>query len=316
MQVDKLVTSFALKHSNHRYIADLVMPARPSARTTGVYYKYDRSAISVNAVDVSTASKTGYTEETNFVDMDVSSGSYTLSLRGFAEMIGKDQIMDAGDPVTPIEDAAFNIREKLLLAKEIDFKDLIGATANYATGNKVDLKNSLQWGLYGTATGANGPIRQVHSGTLVIDRKAGGGGRKVMVVTADSHSVVLRNPDVTDSIKYVAMTTKATLSNAMADLFGVDEYMVFKAIQNAAEEGATESLTFVASDFAAILTQPARQTPKSVAYGIQFQRTGMPVGTRRTDPSRKGATIVEVMDEWAFELVDNTAGYIIKDTLA
>jgi hypothetical protein len=315
LNVNKLVTSYALKHKNHAMIADQVMPPKKSMKTDGVYFKYNREHQTLRDSDIVLLAQTDWRSKSKEIEYDVTSGNYSMKLFGLSEVVGQDQIMDADKPMEPVVDAAINIKGKLDLVKEKQFYDLVGASGNYATGNKVSLANSLQWSTYGTATGTNSPIVQVQSGSNVIDRKAGAVGRKVMVVSPDTHLKLIRHPEFVDGIKYTTQATKGSIENAIAGILGVDGYMIMKAIRSATAENLTASMTYIASDFACLLAQPEMQTVKSVAFAIQFQRAGVPVVQTRVDEDLKGATVVEMYDEYVFELVDNTAGYLWLNTV-
>lgn len=105
----------------------------------------------------------------------------------------------------------------------------------------------VQWDDYTNST----PITDITEKVVDLELAAGVPGVKMIAVTNTAVFEKLRHhPDLLDRIKYTAGVERpADVSpDAMAAVFGVDELIIAKAVENTAAEGATASMSRVFDD--------------------------------------------------------------------
>ena len=309
MNINQLITEFALRFSNLEYAADRVLPGIKVKKTDGKYATYDKDSFRTGGLRTLSSD----TEVARTTSYGVGTATFSTELYRQSEVIGVLARENADQPFDPEQDATANLMELLAVDKEVRMATLVFGSGNYATGNKTAVANSNAWANYTTATGAKGPVFQVYSAAEVIRGKVAR-MPNVLVLGAKSPRVLIRHPDVKDSLKFVQALTKANVEAALAALFGVDEYIVVRAIKNIALPGETDSLSDVVADDAALIVRPARMTVKTVAHSAQFQHRLFPNGDKWVEKSRMNATVVEVRDNYVFKSVSTSAGYLFKTT--
>ena len=309
--INRLITGFARDFNNANLIADQVLTSVKVQKEQGKFARYDKDKFRTGGINSQSTDK----DIALVTDHGVDTDSYSTVLHRLAQVVGVLEGENADAPFNPLQDATENVMAQLLTEKETLFATAIIASGNYATGSKAALVNSTQWSNYTTATGAIGPVHKVHS---AIDTIRGLTARRgnTLIVSADVHTQLLRHPDVTDSLKFVQTLMVTNISAALAGVFGVARYFILDAIKNTALEGESDSLSDIATKEVALLHVPERQTSKSVAHTVQFQQRMFPNGNRWTVDERMGATIIEVRDNYVFNLVDDTAGFFFDNAIA
>jgi len=113
--------------------------------------------------------------------------------------------------------------------------------ADYTPSTKWDAANST-------------PIEDVEAKTEEIRLKHGYKPNR-LVVTPDVHSVLKNHPDIVDRVKY---TQKGIITEELiAQVFGVEKYLVARAVKNSAAEGATDSMSSIFGTKACLLVYAA-----------------------------------------------------------
>lgn len=309
MNINRLVSNWSRAYQNDNYVANKVLPPVSVKKEQGKYARYNKDNFRTGGIDLLSTEKQIAKTATYGVDTD----SYTTALYRVKDIVGVLEQQNADQPFSPLRDATENLMDLMATDKEAKMVAQVLASGNYASGSKVAV--STQWNNYNTATGVLGPVKRVHSALNTI-RGLVAKRANVMLVGADVHTVLIDSPDLTSRIKFVQQVTVGNVENAMAAIFGVQEYHIVDAIKNTAFQGGTDSLSDMVTDKAALLYRPARQTLKSVAHSVQFQLAGFPNGARWVDEERMNGTVIEVRDNYVFKLVDNTAGFLFDDVLA
>ena len=309
LNVNKLISTFARKYSNLEYIADQILPPVPVEKMQIKYARYDKSNLRSGGINT----LSGDTDVAKDARYGVANQSASLGLYRLKTVVGTLEKHDADPIFDPELDATANLMEQLAVDKEVRMAGVVFVTGNYATGHKTNTANSRQWANYTTATGAKGPIRQALSASDVIRQKIGR-TPNVFAMGAQSYVSLLAHPDVKSRIQYVQMVTKGNVEQALAALFGVDVFLVERAINLTSWEGATDVTADVVTDTAVLIHRPQVQNTKTIAHSVQFRHRLFPNGDKWTVRERMGATVIEARDAYSYHVVDTQGGYIWTNT--
>lgn len=314
INVNRLITGIVRGYSNEQYLADSVMPGIKVKKTRGSFARFDKSnlRLALNTGYVATAK-----EKAKEFGFGTSTATYITRLHKVRAFVDPEEITDEDDPFDVKNDLAFGMAEALKVEKEVAFAALIAASGNYAAGHKT--ASGKFWSDYTAgSTGATGPLMQVLSGANQT-REDTGQYPNTLVVGAVSHFVLMRHPDVTDSVKYVELMTVMNASKALAALFGVADYRVEGAVNVTSgfrPESHAETVADIMGDTAALFIASRTQNKRATMFGCQIQHQLYPNGDQYQDQARQNGTWIEVRDRYQFLSVDTSAGYLILDTNA
>jgi len=265
VHVDRPLTNISVAYiqSAENFIADKIFPAVPVPKKSDVYYKYDRDSWFRDEMEKrapgTESSGSGYELETDNYSCDVWSLHKDIS----------DQIRANTDqPLDADRDATLFLSQKGMLRKEKQF------VSEYFTGSKWtgsttggDITPSTLWD-----NASSTPIEDVEEQQDAMGEKTGM-RPNVFVVSPAVHRALKNHPDIRDRIKYVQ---KAILQEELlASLFGVQKYVVARATNNIAAEGATRSMQYIYGKHA--LLAYANPTPSLLqpSAGYMFSWTGL-----------------------------------------
>jgi hypothetical protein len=315
LNVNRLITSLVRGYSNEQYLADTVLPGLKVKKTRGTWARFDKSNLraALNLGYIATAKQTA--TEFNF---GTDTTTYITRLHKVRAFVDPEEIGDEDDPYDIENDLTFGMSEAMKVEKEVAFATLMFGSGNYAAGHKT-VSTGKKWSVYSAAsTGEFGPLRQVLSAANHVRSKVGQ-YPNALVVGAKTHMVLLRHPDVTDSVKYVELMTVMNASKAMAALFGVNDYWVEGAIKVTSgfkPEAHTETVADIVGDKAALILRNPGQNKRATRFGAQVQHQLYPNGDRYPDRALMNGIWIEVRDRYQMLSVDNTAGYLFDDTNA
>jgi hypothetical protein len=137
-----------------------------------------------------------------------------------------------------------------------------------------------------------------------------------MVLGYIVHQALLNHPDIIDRVKYVQTATLATVENALAACFGVQNYLVGKASYNSANEGQTFAASAIIDDdclfcysagsTGGIMTASAGYTFAWAGGGGDGQ-----MATYR-EPQTK-SDVLQLSEAWDQKVVATDLGYFFAD---
>jgi hypothetical protein len=234
--------SVAYQQNASAYVADRIFPRVVVPKQSDQYFVYPkgewfREDVALRAPGTETPG-TGYTPSTD---------TYFAHVYGVHRNIDDQTRANADIPLNLDREATQFVTNQLLLKRDKLFlakyfttgvwdTDKTGVTSG-PTGSQF-----IQWD-----QAASDPVQDVHDGVLAVEG-ATGLRPNVMLVGPEVHSVLVNHADVLDRIKY---TERGIVTEALlASLFGVDRYMVARAVQNSAAEGAAASMGFMAGKHA------------------------------------------------------------------
>jgi hypothetical protein len=112
----------------------------------------------------------------------------------------------------------------------------------------------IQWSNYSTST----PIVDVTNIMRVVQLKSGGFKPNVMVVGKEVRDVLVNHPTILARLNGGATVTNTALVTdaKLAEIFGVEEFLVMETVQNTAAEGLAESNSFIGGKAVAFYYRP------------------------------------------------------------
>lgn len=226
--------SIAYIQSAKDFIADKVFPIVPVMKQSDLWFSYDKKfwfqTQAQLRADSSESAGSGYNL--------TSSNNYFCNILAVHKDVGDQIRANADSPLDMDRDATLFVTQQLLLKREKDFmaKYLVASTWTGAS----DFTPSVLWDVSATSN----PPQDVWNLKQQIKAKTGY-MPNTLVVTLDVHVALLNNAQILDRIKY---TQRGVVSeDILAQVFGVDKYLVASAVQDSNPENQTNSMAFLKS---------------------------------------------------------------------
>lgn len=250
VHVNTPLTNISIAHiqdASH-FIADKAFPAVPVKMQSDRYYIYDRGDFNR---DEMTERAPGTESSGNGYDLD-NTPTYYAPVFAFHKDVD-DQIRANSDSVlAPDRDATIFVTQKALIKRERTFaaKALVaGVWSNEKIGVNSDVNIATEFLLWNDAN--SDPIADIRSGMRVVLENTGFEPNKITLgkVVFDA---LIDHPDILDRIKFGQTPGSPAMANesTLAQLFGLSQVLVSKAIHNTAAKGATESSAFISGSHA------------------------------------------------------------------
>ena len=258
--LSNLSISFMQEPGN--FIADRVFPIVQVQKKSDSYFLYNkedwfRSQSKVRAPGTESAGS-GYELDTDTYNCEV------LAIHKDVD----DQIRANSDsPLDADRDATMWVTEQNRLKKEVDwFRDFF-TTAIWGT----DFTPGTLW----SAAGSD-PVVDVRLQKRVIARTTGKEANK-FVVSPDVDDILKDHPAILDRIKGGATRNLSAkvMNILLAELFEVDEYLVGKAVQDTAAEGATPTIDHIATKDALLVHSAPSAGIHIASAGYTFSWVGL-----------------------------------------
>jgi len=237
------------------FIADRVFPKVGVTKKTDKYYIYNRADFNrifqVQARSLLTLAPR--------VGMTLSQDTYSADVFSLATDFDFETLAN--------EDAALDIRSagaqmlthQLLIDREIKwadtyFKGGVWGTDWDGVASSPSSVQVIQWSNYSTST----PIQDVTNIMRTVQLKSGGFKPNVMVVGKEVRDILVNHPTILARLNGGATVTNTALVTdaKLAEIFGVEEFMVMETVKNTAAEGLTESNAFIGGKLAAFYYRP------------------------------------------------------------
>jgi hypothetical protein len=180
--------------------------------------------------------------------------------------------MDFDQQTLANEDAALEIRtagattltNRLLIHREKQF-----ATNFFSTGIwGSETTPANLWSDYTLST----PLQDVTTASRVMQLKSGGFKPNTMVVGKAVRDILVNHPKVLARLNGGSTVQNPALvtDNKLAEIFGVENFLVMEAVENTAAEGLTESNAFIGGKHALLVHGPRAAGLMTPAAGITF----------------------------------------------
>jgi hypothetical protein len=317
VHVDAALTNISvafLQNANH-FAAGRVFPNVPVSKQSDRYFVFDRGDFNRDEAEVrapGTESAGGGYELDN-------TPTYFANVYAFHHDV-PDQVRSNADPAVDVERAAAElVMHKMLIKREKVW------TTNFFTGGKwtndydgvassAGTNEVIQW----SDTVSGDPIGDIRTAKTTILESTGFMPNK-LVLTQPVMDALVDHPDIVDRVKYATSTTANPAmvnEQTLAALFGLDEIVVSRAIENTAAQGATASHSFIGGKKALLCyaaPTPSLMTPTA---GYQFSWSGFMgqtnafgVATKRFYLDHLESTRVEGQAAFDMKLVSADMGY-------
>lgn len=265
--------SVAFMQSAEDFVADRVFPNIPVSFQSDVYYEFDRGfwnrAQMQRRAPSSESAGSGY--EVN------ADNAYRCDIWALHKDIDDRVRANADVPLGPDREAtewlslqALLRREKLwaseFFASGVWTNDYAGVSSS-PSGSQV-----LQWN-----DAASTPIEDISDAKDIVKESTGFDPNK-LVLGRQVYTKLKNHPDVIDRIKHSGHDAgRPAVANrrTMAALFEVDEVLVMAGIENTADEGATNSHSFIGGKKAGLFYAPPRPGLMTPSAGYTFSWTGL-----------------------------------------
>lgn len=317
VHVDAILTnaSVAYIQSADNFIANKVFPIVPVDKQSDLYFKYTkedwfRDDAQVRA-DGAEAAVAGY---------GLTTDSYYADVYAVKKAIGDQLMANFDSPLDPLRDGAKFTAQLIMNRMEAQFvSDFI----------KTGVWGTDYTGVSGTPTSGqfkqwsdlanSDPIQDIEAAKTKILSTTGFEANK-LVLGYDVYATLRNHPDIIDRVKYTGRDVPDT--QYLAQLFGLDEVLVAKAVKNTAAEGQTGSFSFTFGKSALLVhsaPNPGLLMP-SAGYSFQWRGVseglGLTVGTKQYRLEQNAATYVESQIAFANKLVAADLGAYFATAVA
>ncbi len=237
------------------FIADRVFPKVSVSKKTDKYYIYNRADFNRTGQVQARAPRT----QAPRVGMTLSQDTYSADVYSLAT--------DYDFFTLANEDAALDIRaagaqmltHQLLIDREIKWANTYFAGGVWGTdwdgvASSPSASQVIQWSDYTNST----PITDVTRIMRTVQLKSGGFKPNVMVVGKEVRDTLVNHPTILARLNGGATVTNTALVTdaKLAEIFGVEEFMVMETVKNTAAEGLTESNAFIGGKLAGFYYRP------------------------------------------------------------
>lgn len=257
VHVDVPLTNLTIAHvqDTSGFIADRVFPKVPVSKKTDKYYLYDRAQFNRTGDVKARAPRT----QAPRVGMTLSQDTYAIDVFSLATDFDFETLAN--------EDAALNTRlaastmltSQLLIDREIKWASTYFATGVWGTewtgvSGSPSTNQVRQWSDYTNST----PIQDVTSIMRAMQLKSGGFKPNVMVIGKEVRDVLVNHPTILARLNGGATVTNTALVTdaKLAEIFGVEEFLVMETVKNTAAEGLAESNAFIGGKSMALYYRP------------------------------------------------------------
>jgi hypothetical protein len=312
VHIDKILTNISVGWPNNGFVGEQLFPTVQVNKQSDLYYVYGREAWLPERGD----ERAPGTEANEIPGMQVSTNPYYAKEHALQIAVTDEERENADSPLAPDRDATELITAKIMLGRELIFRNLTVTAANYATGNSVTLAGVDRWDS-GDAAGSH-PIQDVRAGITAIHSKMFLRPNVAVIPWPVLNSI----QDHSDFLNRIMYAERAIFSEELfSSILGIEKIIVPGVGYNTAVNyGAAETLGYVWTDDVILAYVPPRPGLKTPAFGYEF-RWG-PQFVDRWREEKRASDLIRVRRRYDTKMIaldgsgKEVAGYLIKDTLA
>ena len=275
VHIDQPLSNLTLAYVQEQstFIADKVFPTVGVQRQSDKYYIYDRANMNRSGDVKKLAPRT----EVNRIGMALSNSSY------FADVYGLG--MDFDEQTLANEDAMLEIRSagaetltnRLLIHREKAFADTFfkaGVWTTEVAGAASGAGTPVYWNDYTNST----PISDVTAGARGMQLVSGGFKPNTMVVGKEVRDILVNHPDILARLNGGSTINNPALitDGKLAEIFGMENFLVMEAVENTGAEGLAESSAFIGGKNALLVHTPRSSGLMTPAAGLTFAWNNIP----------------------------------------
>lgn len=327
MDVPLTNLTIAQIQSQDVFIADKVFPKVNVSKQSDKYYVWPRGQFN----RVGEVKKLAPATEVEKITLNVSSDSYFAEVFGLGYDIPEQTLGNADSQLNLRLAATTALTTKMLLKRETDwistyFTSGVWTTQYTGVSGAPSTGQVRQWSDYANST----PIRDITTAKTAMFLASGGTAQVndiVAVMTQDVFDVLSNHPDILGRLNggSTVVNTALITQAKIAEIFGVNEILIIRAIQNTGKEGLADAHSFLASKKFALFSRPRNPGMMVAASGYNFvwdAGSGIDFGLQVNsytggDLARRHiAEVVEVLMAYDMKVVSADMGVFFDSVIA
>ena len=308
VHTDAILTqiSVAYMQAQENFIATRVFPSIPVQKQSDLYYVFTKGDWFRDE-----AKLRGDCEESAGSGYNLSTDSYQASVYAMHKDVGALAKANTDNPLDWRRNATQFVMQRLMLRRELDWQSSFFTTGVWDT----DVTPTNTWDDYASSD----PITDIETGKETILSATGFEPNK-LVLGYETFRQLKHHPDIVDRYKYT--TADSITEEMMARVFGIDEVLVAKSIQNTTKEGAADSFSFVHGKNALLVYSASTPSVEVPSAGYTFEWVGVsgglgqPAAMSELDMPAKKCTRVEGEIAFDHKVVASDLGYFFSGAVA
>jgi len=264
--------SVAYLQDANNFVSNRVFPSVPVSKQSDRYYTYDRGDFNRDEAQVRAP---GTESAGNGFNID-NTPTYYCDVWAFHRDLPDQVVANADSVLRPQREATEYLMHKMLIRQEQEFVStyMAGGVWSYdydGVASSPGANEVIQWDDYTNSD----PIGDVQDGRRAVMLSTGK-VPNVLVLGRPVYDALINHPDMIDRVKYGQTPGSPAMVNqdALAAIFEVDRVLVMDAIVNDADQGQTNSHSFIGGNTALLAysaPSPGIMTPSA---GYVFRWNG------------------------------------------
>lgn len=316
VHIDRVLTNISLEYPNEGFVGEnLVKPVRVRKQSD----KYYEFGLEKWGQEPSAGHRAPGAEADEIPGLEVSLNPYFATERAFQIGVADEERENADAPLDPDRDGTELVTSRVLLARELEIRNLFTTIGNYASGLSTTLGSDTHWDEYDEETST--PIADIKTGKRAMHAEAWL-APTVTVIPWRVMSFLEDHPDIIERIKY--SQAGVLTEDIIARVFGVRKVVVPGAGYNTAAMGQAEALDYIWGDDVVMAHVPQRAGLRipAAAYEFVWPIAGQVQAVDRWREQKRVRDVIRVRRRYDIRFIatdsngDTRAAYLIKGTLS
>ncbi len=305
VHVDTALTAFSKRYSPGGMIADRVFPPIPVKKESDEYFIYDQANLRPENDGPRSAK-----DPAAVVEYDVSTGTYQIKFYSLKDLVTDREKNNADSPLTPGEDAAAGLMDRMLIGKE-QRAAAMAFSSTYMTSG-VTLSGTDQW----SDDSGSDPLGDIETAKASVHTASRKPDEELTILLGMSVWRVLRyHGSVTEAFKYTS--GGGVTMPQLAQLLGIKPANLIIGVSgyNSADEGQSDSLADIWGKHCLVGYINPAPRPRSITLGGTWVIKGgiLVTAWRNNDPAGEWK---KVEMNYHQNVICADCGYLITDVIA
>lgn len=295
VHVSAPLTNLAIKYKNMALVAERIFPVIPVSKESDKYYIFRKEELIIDKALRAAGA------ESKEITWDVDSATYSAEEYALKHLVPDRIVNNSDNAVRPKMTSTQKLTNKLLLAQEKRVANVVMSTANITSNGAP----SVQWdqaspNIEGDVDVAKNNVRTnagIEPTSIVIPYRVA--------------QIVKRDTTVRNLIRYTVPGDILLRNGDLPPVLWNLEVIVAGAIQNTANEAASETLVDVWKDNILVFYKEASPSLDALSLGYIFRVGNFLTKTWRDEPRAGEMVEVSVIEDE--KLVAASAGYLLTN---